>query len=383
MAQPHIVSVFGTRPEAIKMAPLALALDSAPEFAHSIVVTAQHRGLLDDVLALFALRPAVDLDLMQPGQSLDYITSGALGGLSRAFAQLRPDFVLVHGDTTTTFAAALAAFYAGIPSGHVEAGLRTSTLAEPFPEEFNRRAADLLAEHYYCPTPRALDNVRANPDCAGTAFLTGNTALDAVRLQYRAEYAFADPALADFAAHGGPRLLVTAHRRENWGARLEDICHGLALALEEQPAARACFCWHPNPAVREVVARQLGAHPRVLLADPPRFDTFVNLLARCDLALSDSGGIQEEVTQLGRRVLVLRNETERPEAVETGYARVVGTDPPHIAAAVREALADGPAAVQTPSPFGDGYAAQRIVEAVRGRFGLPPAAGAPALRGNI
>jgi UDP-N-acetylglucosamine 2-epimerase (non-hydrolysing) len=378
LAKPHILSVFGTRPEATKMAPLALLLDRAPDFRHSIVVTAQHRGLLDEVLALFSLVPARDLDLMQPGQSLEYLTGAALGGLSRAFAELRPDFVLVHGDTTTTFAAALAAFYARIPAGHVEAGLRTSTLAEPFPEEFNRRGADLLAAHYYCPTQRALDNVRANPDCAGAAFLTGNTALDAVRLCCRPDYVLADPALAGFAAHDGPKLLVTAHRRENWGGRMADICRGLMLALRRFPQARACFCWHPNPAVREVVAAELAAHPRVLLAEPPRFDAFVNLLARCDLVLSDSGGLQEEVTQVGRYVLVLREETERPEAVEAGFARVIGTAAQRIADEVAEALPRclagelprrGPDGAAPASPFGDGRAAERIVAVLRERFG--------------
>jgi UDP-N-acetylglucosamine 2-epimerase (non-hydrolysing) len=359
------------------MAPLALALNAAPEFDHSLVVTAQHRGLLDDVLGLFGLAPQHDLDLMRPGQSLEYITAAALQGLAAAFAELRPDFVLVHGDTTTTFAASLAAFYARIPVGHVEAGLRTSAIAEPFPEEFNRRATDLLAAHYYCPTQRALDNVRANRDCAGAAFITGNTALDAVRLCYRTEFSFADPVLAEFAAHAGPRLLVTAHRRENWGERMHGICRGLLQLLQQLPAARVCFCWHPNPAVREVVAAELGSHPQVLLAEPPRFDVFVNLLARCDLALSDSGGIQEEVTQLGRYVLVLREETERPEAVEAGFARVVGTDPDRIAVEAAEALraglpqqrTDGAAAA---SPFGDGHAAERIVGLLRRRFGLDP-----------
>jgi UDP-N-acetylglucosamine 2-epimerase (non-hydrolysing) len=295
------------------------------------------------------------------------------------FAELRPDFVLVHGDTTTTFAAALAAFYARIPVGHVEAGLRTSTLAEPFPEEFNRRAADLLAAHYYCPTPGAAANLADAPGLfGGEVFITGNTALDAVRLCYRADHAFASPELAAFAAHCGPKLLVTAHRRENWGGRLVSICAGLKLALAQFPAARACWCWHPNPAVREAAERELAGHPQVLLCAPPRFDEFVNLLARCDLALSDSGGIQEEVTQLGRYVLVLRGETERPEAVSAGFARVIGTDAGRIAAEVAEALprcladslpgraADG---ALRPSPFGTGHAAERIVAALRGYFG--------------
>jgi UDP-N-acetylglucosamine 2-epimerase (non-hydrolysing) len=383
MSRPRIVTVFGTRPEATKMAPVVLALQAAPEFEHRLVVTAQHRGLLDDVLGLFDLRPDVDLDLMRPGQSLDYVASSALSGLASVFAELRPDFVLVHGDTTTTFAAALAAFYARIPVGHVEAGLRTSTLTEPFPEEFNRRAADLLATHYYCPTARAAANLsQAASLFGGEVFVTGNTALDAVRLCYRPDYDFPDRDLQAFIAHPGPRLLVTAHRRENWGPRLLDICAGLKLALAQFPLARACWCWHPNPTVREVAQRELGDHPQVLLIAPPRFDVFVNVLARCDLTLSDSGGLQEEVTQLGRYVLVLRNETERPEAVEAGFARLVGTDPETLARAVAEVLPrclSGELPGRTaagqphPSPFGDGTAAQRILAALRPACGLPAA----------
>jgi UDP-N-acetylglucosamine 2-epimerase (non-hydrolysing) len=392
MRRPRIVTVFGTRPEATKMAPVVLALNAAPEFDHRLVVTAQHRGLLDDALALFGLTPDLDLDLMRPAQSLDYVAGAALSGLAHAFASLEPDFVLVHGDTTTTFAASLAAFYARVPVGHVEAGLRTSTIAEPFPEEFNRRATDLLAAHYYCPTAGAAANLAAAPGLFGGAvFVTGNTALDAVRLCYAPDYAFADPQLAAFVAHAGPKLLVTAHRRENWGARLESICAGLKLALERLPAARACWCWHPNPEVRGAAERLLGGHPQVLLSPPPRFDAFVNLLARCDLALSDSGGIQEEVTQLGRYVLVLRGETERPEAVEAGYAQVIGAGAQRIADEVAAALprcvagdlppraADGHLA---PSPFGDGHAAGRIVDALRWNFGLAPAPPVPPAAGR-
>jgi UDP-N-acetylglucosamine 2-epimerase (non-hydrolysing) len=379
MNKPRVVSIFGTRPEAIKMAPVVLELAADLQLEHRLVVTAQHRGLLDDVLELFHLRPAHDLDLMQQRQSLEYIAAAALTGLSEVLAQERPAFVLVHGDTTTTFIAALAAFYQQIPVGHVEAGLRTSTVKLPFPEEASRRLADILAEHYYCPTPGAAANLRACPEHAGRVFVTGNTALDAVRLMHNSSFTFADPRLADFAAHPGPKLLATAHRRENWGHRMASICHGLLTALASFPDARLCFCWHPNPAVRETVLPLLGGHPRIMLVDPPRFDVFVNLMARSDLLLSDSGGIQEEVTQLGKYVLVLRDETERPEAVAAGYARLVGTDGVALHAAVTEVL---PACMQGalpaghPSPFGDGHAAARIHAAVRYAVGLdaqPPA----------
>lgn len=368
MSKPRVVSIFGTRPEAIKMAPVVLELAADPQLEHRLVVTAQHRGLLDDVLELFNLHPAHDLDLMQQRQSLEYISASALTGLSEVLAQERPAFVLVHGDTTTTFIAALAAFYQQIPVGHVEAGLRTSTVRLPFPEEANRRLTDILAQQYYCPTPGAAANLRACPEHAGRVFITGNTALDAVRLMRREGFTFTDPQLAQFAAHPGPKLLVTAHRRENWGARMESICRGLLNALDSIPEARLCFCWHPNPAVRETVQPLLGGHPRILLSDPPRFDVFVNLIARSDLLLSDSGGIQEEVTQLGKYVLVLRDETERPEAVTAGYARIVGTDSAVLSAAISEVL---PACTQgtlppgNSSPFGDGHAAARIHAAVR------------------
>lgn len=376
MSRPRVVSIFGTRPEAIKMAPVVLALAADPQLEHRLVVTAQHRGLLDDVLELFALHPAHDLDLMQQRQSLEHLSAAALTGLCDVLAQERPAFALVHGDTTTTFIAALAAFYQHIPLGHVEAGLRTSTVQLPFPEEANRRLTDILAQHYYCPTPGAADNLRACPDHAGISFITGNTALDAVRLMQRADYVFTDPQLAAFAAHPGPKLLATAHRRENWGARMESICHGLLGALDTLPDARLCFCCHPNPVVRETVQPLLGRHPRILLADPPRFDVFVNLMARSDLLLSDSGGIQEEVTQLGKYVLVLRDETERPEAVAAGYARVVGTDSAALCTAVSEVLPacrQGLLPAATPSPFGDGHAAARIHAAVRFAVGLEAA----------
>jgi UDP-N-acetylglucosamine 2-epimerase (non-hydrolysing) len=373
MTKPVVVSIFGTRPEAIKMAPLALLLNADPDIDHHLVVTAQHRGLLDDVLALFSLTADVDLDIMRQSQGLHYITRAALAGLEDALAQLRPDFVLVHGDTTTTFAAALSAFYAGIPVGHVEAGLRTESIAAPFPEEFNRRATDLLSAHCYCPTPAAAARLAANPDCTGELFITGNTALDAVARTYRSDYSFRDPQLAGFAAYDGPRLLLTAHRRENWGEPLNGICGGLLDILAAEPAARAVVCLHPNPEVAGRVTDLLGGSDRVVLIPAPPFDEFVNLLGRCTLALTDSGGIQEEITVLNRFALVLRDQTERPEAVEGGYARVVGTDRQAIASAAAEVLPrclSGQLPGGQSSPFGDGRASQRILEAVRWRLGL-------------
>lgn len=383
MSRPLVVSIFGTRPEATKMAPVVLALQREPGLEHRTVITAQHRELLDEVLELFGISADYDLNLMQERQSLEYVMSGALTGLTELLRLWRPAFVLVHGDTTSTFAASLAAFYAGVRVGHVEAGLRTASIARPWPEELNRRLADVIAAQYYCPTEGAADNLRRSADCGGEIVVTGNTALDAVRLMQRPGFAYSDPALAKFAAHPGPRLLVTAHRRENWGSPMESICRGLLAALDALSAQgqdpRLCFCWHPNPAVREVVGPLLGSDPRVLLTDPPRFDVFVNLLAASDLILSDSGGIQEEVTQLRRYVLVLRDETERPEAVDSGFARIVGTEAAAISEAVANTLPlclaaerggmpdDDPRRLpdNNESPFGDGHAAEKIVAAVK------------------
>ena len=373
MTRPIVATVFGTRPEAIKMAPVVKLLNADNGIDHRLIVTAQHRELLDEVLALFQLKPDYDLNLMQDRQSLDYLTAGALQGLGGVLDELRPDYIIVHGDTTTTFVAALAAFYRRIPVGHVEAGLRTSTVTEPFPEELNRRITDLVSAQYFCPTEGAAHNLRQCGEHAGEVLVTGNTALDAVRLVHATDFSFADGELARFAAHSGPKLLITAHRRENWGRPLARICHGLLAALADFPGAMACFCWHPNPVVRETVGPLLQGQPRVLLADPPRYDVFVNLMARCDLLLTDSGGIQEEVSQLRKFALVLRAETERPEAVESGFAALVKPDTIDVRDAVGEYLPRciaGRLPLDNPSPFGDGHAAERICAAVKVALGL-------------
>ena len=374
MKRPLVMTIFGTRPEAIKMAPLVRLLIDDPGIDHELIVTAQHRGLLDDVLDLFSLVPARDLDLMQEEQSLDYVTAGVLNGVGQALDELQPDMVLVHGDTTTSFAAALAAFHRRIPVGHVEAGLRTSSISEPFPEEFNRRATDMLATHYYCPTSESAANLSGAAVYGGQVFITGNTALDSVRMVANADFRFPRE-LADFTTHVGPKLLITSHRRENWGSNMDSICDGIKGILSDHPDAMACFCWHPNPVLRNQIRSKLGGHGRVLLTDPPRFDAFVNLLRISDLVLTDSGGIQEEITMLGRFALVLRRETERPEAVAAGYTRVVGTRAAEIRQAAAEEL---PRLLRgmhptAPSPYGDGRSSERILEAIRSLL-LEPAA---------
>jgi len=355
------------------MAPVVRLLDADPQVDHRLVVTAQHRELLDEVLQLFELTPDYDLNLMQDRQSLDYLTAGALEGLGKVLDEVRPDFMLVHGDTTTTFVGALAAFYRQIPVGHVEAGLRTSTVTEPFPEELNRRITDLVSAQYYCPTEGAAANLRGCPEHTGEILVTGNTALDAVRLVHDPNFNFPQGPLVEFAGHPGPKLLITAHRRENWGRPLALICHGLLAALADFPDAMACFCWHPNPVVRETVGPLLQGQPRILLCDPPRFDTFVNLMARCDMLLTDSGGIQEEISQLRRFALVLRAETERPEAIEAGFAQLVKPDTIAVRDAVGKYLPQclsGEIPGSNPSPFGDGHAAQRIVSAIKEKLNI-------------
>lgn len=367
------MSIFGTRPEAIKMAPVVLALQADDSIEHVLVVTAQHRELLDDVLCLFSLTPTYDLDIMRSEQSLGQITSRVLTGVGEILAREEPDHVLVHGDTTTTMAAAMASFFANIPVGHVEAGLRTSSINIPFPEEFNRRNVDLFAKHLYCPTQGAVDNLKTHPQLEGEVFLTGNTALDAVELVANDHFSFTDGKLAAFLKQAGPTILLTAHRRENWGKPMEAICQALILGLEDHPTAKAVVCWHPNPVVRTTMEPILGGHDRILLFDPPRFDVFVNLIKASDLILTDSGGIQEEITVLERYALVLRPETERPEAVSSGFARVVGVSVENIRDGIEEALPrclDGRLPPQNKSPFGDGKAALRIHSAVRYSLGL-------------
>jgi UDP-N-acetylglucosamine 2-epimerase (non-hydrolysing) len=371
--KPVVITVFGTRPEAIKSAPVVQLLNADPDITHHLVVTAQHRELLDDVLELFNITAKRDLDLMVECQSLEYIAAQALTGLGSAFDELKPSFTLVHGDTTTTAMAALASFYRHIPVGHIEAGLRTSSVTEPFPEELNRRITDQIAVHYYCPTNGAAVNLGHCPEYNGRTFITGNTALDAVRLVHDPSFVFNDPALSSFIEHAGPKLLVTAHRRENWGAPLAEICHGLKLALADHQQARACFCWHPNPIVRDVIEPILGSMPQVLLVDPPRFDVFANLMSHCDLLLTDSGGIQEEVSLLKRFALVLRTETERPEAVSAGFAQLAVPEREHLRRTIADVLPRciaGELPADKPSPFGDGYAAERIHAAVRYGLGL-------------
>ena len=366
-----IVTVFGTRPEAVKMAPVVRALQQHPAFDVKVVVTAQHREMLDQVMHQFGMQSDVDLDIMQQRQTLMDITTRALSGLERVYADLRPDMVLAQGDTTTVFAAALAAFYARIPFGHVEAGLRTGDKFSPYPEEINRRLASVLADLHFAPTESSRANLLAEHTPSERVLVTGNTVIDA--LLWAAENSRLSPQFAWVDKIDGPLILVTAHRRENWGAPLRDACLGMVDLLERVPTAHLLYAVHRNPVVRETAQEILGAHPRVRLIEPPDYFDFVQLMKRATLILTDSGGIQEEAPSLGVPVLVLRDTTERPEAVDAGVARLVGTDRSLIATLGAQLLTD-PAAhaemAHASNPYGDGLAAPRIVDAIVKYFAI-------------
>lgn len=365
----RVLSVFGTRPEAIKMAPVVTALAAAGLDARTCV-TAQHRDMLDQVLALFGIRPDYDLDIMRPGQDLNAVTTRVIAGLQPVLAELRPDLVLVHGDTTTSMAAALAAFHAGLAVGHVEAGLRTGDIAAPWPEEMNRRVTATLAQLHFAPTDRARANLIAEGVADRHIRVTGNTVVDAMqamcaRLETEGEGGVAHGERFD----GDPDrrlILVTCHRREAIGGGLEDICDALAR-LARRSDVQIVFPVHPNPQIRQTVEKRLGGLAHLMLIAPLNYLAFVRLMRLADLVITDSGGVQEEAPALGKPVLVTRQTTERPEAVALGAARMVGTDADTIVRAVEEVL-DDDGTRQTISgshyPYGDGQAAHRIVDAI-------------------
>lgn len=364
-----VLSVFGTRPEAIKMAPVVLALQKEEGISSLLAVTAQHREMLDQVLDIFQLQPHFDLNIMQEKQSLSGITSRVLTGIGKILQEAAPDLVLVHGDTTTTFAAALASFYQKIPVGHVEAGLRTGDKYRPFPEEINRRLTDQLASYHYAPTEDTAQNLQAEGFSLDTIFVTGNTVIDALLTIIRTRRdSFSHPLweVVDFTQK--KVILLTAHRRENWGPPLQSICRAVRRVVEEQ-GVEVVFPVHLNPQVREVVWEILGSVPGVHLLDPLEYETFAQLMDSCYLILTDSGGIQEEAPSLGKPVLVLRDVTERPEAVRAGTVRLVGTKESEIQKNLEELLQDEGEyrrMAQAANPYGDGQAAQRIVSAIKG-----------------
>ncbi|MDR7521438.1 MAG: UDP-N-acetylglucosamine 2-epimerase (non-hydrolyzing) [Armatimonadota bacterium] len=365
------MTVFGTRPEAVKMAPVIARLRESPEFAPIVVATAQHREMLDQVLRLFAITPDCDLDIMLPEQSLFDIAVRSLERLDPVMARFRPAMVLVQGDASSTMLGALAAFYHRIPIGHVEAGLRTQDKYRPFPEEVNRRLTTVLADLHFAPTPAARANLLREGVAPERIVVTGNTVIDALlEVAGRTDVALPAglPPLDD-----RRMLLVTTHRRENWGEPLRQIYLALLDLLEGFPDVTVVFSVHPNPAVRRIAEEILGAHPRAHLIEPPDYGPFVRLMARAHLILTDSGGVQEEAPSLGTPVLVLRDVTERPEGVDAGAVEIVGTSRQRIVERAGRLLAD-PAAraamAGVRNPYGDGRAAGRILQALRVWFGM-------------
>jgi len=358
----RIVTVFGTRPEAIKMAPVIRAARAANVETH-VCVTAQHRDMLDQMLRVFAIAPDHDLNLMQENQTPLEFAARVFETLPAVLRRIRPDWLLVQGDTTTAFASAFVAFQEKIRVGHVEAGLRTGDKHRPFPEELNRHLISPLADLNFAPTVRAAANLRAEGVPDSRIVVTGNTVVDALNHILSVSTNFSDPRLASLS---GRILLVTAHRRENFGAPLEQICSAILALTEKFPDLTAVLPVHPNPSVRAAVTTQLENRPRILLADPLAYPEFIHLMKRAALILSDSGGVQEESPTVRVPVLVMREVTERPEAIESGWAQLVGTAREEIVSAASAWLSGKKTAPSgsAPNPFGDGHAAERILTAL-------------------
>lgn len=357
-----VMTIFGTRPEAIKMAPVIQELRKHPEIETKVCVTAQHREMLDQVMDLFHLKADYDLNIMAQGQTLYDITGRVLRGLQEVFAKERPDCVLVHGDTTTTFTAALAAFYAQIPVGHVEAGLRTGNLLSPFPEEANRQLTGVLARYHFAPTETARANLLRENKKGENIYVVGNTVIDALLATVKKDYTFEDKEIEQIEEHKRV-ILVTTHRRENLGAPMHHVYRALRRLVDDIPDTEIVFPVHRNPLVREAVAEELEGHDRIHLVEPMEYEPFTNLMARSAIVLTDSGGIQEEAPSLGKPVLVLRDTTERPEAVEAGTVALVGTDEEAIYETAHRLLTDEAAyrqMAEAVNPYGDGKAAARI-----------------------
>jgi len=376
MSKIKVLTVFGTRPEAIKMAPLVKALQNQTDhIACKVAVTAQHREMLDQVLDLFRITPDHDLNIMLPNQTLYDVTVRALAGLQEVLAHEAPDIVLVHGDTTTTFVAGLAAFYRQIPVGHVEAGLRTGNKYSPYPEEMNRKLTGAIAELHFAPTPVSRANLLREGVPAENIFVTGNTVIDALVATVKDEFHFADKRLQNIDYTKKRVLLVTTHRRENLGEPLRNVYTALAEIIKKYPDVEIVFPVHKNPKVRQIVMDVLGDMDRVHLVDPLDYEPFINLMNKSHIILTDSGGLQEEAPSLGKPVLVLRDTTERPEAIAAGTVEMVGTDTEKVLAVCQKLLDDREAYLRMANavnPYGDGRASDRIVRALMYYFRKMP-----------
>ena len=373
MKQLKVMTVFGTRPEAIKMCPLVLELQKHKEIKPVVCVTAQHREMLDQVLEIFGVKPDYDLDIMKTRQTLSGITTSVLTGMESVLTKEKPDIVLVHGDTSTSFVAALAAFYQQIKVGHVEAGLRTYDIYSPFPEEMNRQLTGRISNLHFAPTKRNFENlIKENVDTE-KIYITGNTVIDALKTTVKDDYQFNDETLRSLDFENNRVIVVTAHRRENLGEPLKNICNAIKQIVEEYPDTVAVYPVHLNPAVRETVWSILGETERVHLIDPLDVEELHNAMARSFMVMTDSGGIQEEAPALAKPVLVLRRETERPEAVAAGTVKIAGVDK-DVSVGLAEELLDSEEAynamAHAANPYGDGEASRRICEALLYEFGM-------------
>lgn len=370
MFQRKIITVFGTRPEAIKLAPVINKLEDSNLFEAVIVVTAQHREMLDQVLKLFQIAPHYDLDIMEEKQELFDITIKSIKGLKSILQKEKPDLLLVQGDTTTTLSAALSAFYLKTPIGHIEAGLRTFKKYQPFPEEMNRQLTSLLSDLCFAPTEVSRDNLLAEGVKDENIFVTGNTVIDALLATVRDDYIFTHPVLSKIDFDSRRIVLVTIHRRESWGEPLKRICHAIKRIVADVKDIEVIFSLHPNPLVKEEAKQILGGKKRVYLLEALDYESFANLLNKCYLILTDSGGIQEEAPTLGKPVLVLREVTERPEAIEAGTAKLAGIEEENIVKLSLELLTNSASygkMARASNPYGDGKAAERIIE-VLGKY---------------
>jgi UDP-N-acetylglucosamine 2-epimerase (non-hydrolysing) len=367
MSKIKVMSIFGTRPEAIKMCPVVKALEGNEHIESVVCVTAQHREMLDQVLEVFELEPDYDLNIMKERQTLAQITTRALEGLNNIISEVRPDIVLVHGDTTTTFVGSLAAFYNKVKIGHVEAGLRTYNKYEPFPEEMNRKLTGCLTDFHFAPTNTAKGHLLKEGVSEDNIFVTGNTVIDALSTTIRDKYKFENDLLNNLDYNNKKIIAMTAHRRENLGEPLENICKAVLRIVKEYEDVEVVYAVHLNPAVREVAYRILGQHERIHLVDPLGMQDMHNLLNNAYLVLTDSGGLQEEVPSMGKPVLVLRNVTERPEGVEAGTLKLAGTEENTIYEFAKSLIEDADEynkMANAVNPYGDGKASSRIVDII-------------------
>lgn len=373
MSTKKVITIFGTRPEAIKMAPLIKELEKREEIESKVCVTAQHREMLDQVLKLFDIKPDFDLNIMKTKQSLTGITSRVLEGLEEVFKEEKPDMILVHGDTTTTFAGSLAAFYQQIKVGHVEAGLRTFNKYFPFPEEMNRKLTGSLADLHFAPTKGSKQNLLREGINETDIYITGNTVIDAMKHTVEKDYVFENDELNSIDFINKKVIMITAHRRENWGEGIENICTALNRIVEQNDDVELVYLVHLNPVVKDVVFERLGERDRIHLLSPLDTKETHNLMNKSFMVMTDSGGLQEEAPHLGKPVLVLRDVTERPEAVEAGTVKLVGTDVEKIVLEANELLNNSEAyskMSKSINPYGDGKASKRIVDAILKYFNL-------------